>query len=597
MLTYARIALKVFGLAMMPLLAGTIASPTSSAQARDESAKPVYVTDMSRCQPPLALSPEVKKGCWQLIPYETVDPDSKSGTMIGAASFVDAPDVTLPLNVTGWHEIYVGYWNPPYAYDGGTTVKMKLSDDPCFTRIPEPEPAIDVNATYIREVLFKAADLTGRTLQIGKVHGPFAQKAYLAYVKLVPLSAQQIADLQADRARKDARVLQAAIDGITYFSNNEYQTREHIMELIEPYRYSDVGKVIWAVNYGDLTNYATKVGTYWSEQREVPIASVPGNNKYIAGEKAAYDSLRSLAEKDIVPEVVAAEYAHAMGLKFDVMFRLAMLGTIPPQREGDKGFVRTHPQFRQVMQDGTPVEKASYAFPEVRKHMIAIIREAAETFDIDGANLCFIRGPEFMAYEQPVLDDFRKEYGEDGRKVGFDDPRMRKIRCRYLNAFVEDVRRTLDEVGKAKGKRLELSAWIGTATPQQTLDQGIDVDRWLEQEWLDSLIDHGPRLVPRIAAAKAHKCQFITGGSTIHALPQHWAADYKVGADGFAIWDIDEVQDLPARWPVLRRAGHRKEIEAAAAQAVPAPLTSIRLKTVGGFDVLQGLNAAVYSGG
>ena len=85
---------------------------------------------------------------------------------------------------------------------------------------------------------------------------------------------------------------------------------------------------------------------------------------------------------------------------------------------------------------GTPVQKASYAFPEVRNLVVSIIREATETFDVDGVNLCFIRSPEFMAYEQPVLDDFRKEYGEDGRKVGFDDPRMRTIRCRYLNTFV-----------------------------------------------------------------------------------------------------------------------------------------------------------------
>ena len=66
--------------------------------------------------------------------------------------------------------------------------------------------------------------------------------------------------------------------------------------------------------------------------------------------------------------------------------------------------------------------------------------------------------------------------------------------------------------------------------------------------------------------------------------------------DGFATWDIDTVQDSPTLWPILRRAGHRKEIEAAT-QANPAPLKTIPVKSIGGIDVLQGLWGAVYSGG
>ena len=44
--------------------------------------------------------------------------------------------------MTGWHAVYVGFWNPHFVYDGGTTVKVKLNDDPCFIRIQEPEQSI-----------------------------------------------------------------------------------------------------------------------------------------------------------------------------------------------------------------------------------------------------------------------------------------------------------------------------------------------------------------------------------------------------------------------------------------------------------------------
>ncbi len=603
-----KMALKVFGFGVAALLANMLMSHGSPVKAEDESAKAVYLTDMSRCRPATALSPKEKQGRWRLIPYETVG-IPKSGTMIGATSFVDAPDVTLPLNVTGWHAVYVGFWNPHYAYDGGTVVKVKLSDDPCFTCITEPAPAMNMNATYIKEAPFKAADLTGRNLQFGKRHGPSAQKAYIAYVKLVPLSARQVADLKADRARKDTRVLQVSNDGSLH--GYEFRTREHIIELVEPYRYSDVGKLIWAVCYGDLTNYPTKVGTFVAGPRAVPIPATPRNNSYMTGEKTAHDNFRSLAGEGIIPVAVAAQHAHEIGLKFDIMIRMGVSGAVPPQREWEKkGFVATHPQFRQVMRDGTPVEKASYAFPEVRNLMVSIVREAAEKFDVDGVNLCFVRGPQFMAYEQPVLDDFRKEYGEDGRKVGFDDAKMCEIRSRYLNAFVRDVRRTLDEVGKKKGKRLELSAWVlgPTSWPEPAVNHnhrvlGMDVEHWIKQGWLDSVISEGDwdKVVidhKLLAVAKAHKCQFIfnrrTGGQSEVANVKQWVDAYSAGVDGVAVWDINP-QDLSI-WPIIRRAGHRKELEAAAQRGVPA-LPSVRLKTIGGCDVLQGLGAAVYSGG
>jgi len=252
------------------------------------------------------------------------------------------------------------------------------------------------------------------------------------------------------------------------------------------------------------------------------------------------------------------------------------------------------------MQNGMPIQTASYAFPEVRKHVVSIVREVAEDFDIDGVNLCFIRGPEFMAYEKPVLDDFRKEFNTEGRNVAYDDPRMRTIRCRYLNTFVRDVRKTLDEVGKRKGKRLELSVGI-FGDPNKNLNHGIDVKHWIEQGWLDSVISYAGPLNPGlIATAKAHKCKYIFAAiattASDYAKGWHYSRD-DLGVDGLAIWDIDlPAQDTPTLWPVLRRAGHRKEIEAAS-KSNPAALKAIRLKTIGGFDVLQGLWGAVYSGG
>jgi hypothetical protein len=163
-----------------------------------------------------------------------------------------------------------------------------------------------------------------------------------------------------------------------------------------------------------------------------------------------------------VPETVVAAHVHKIGLKFDLMFRLgiASFESLPPRRPAAaKGFLASHPQYRMALADGTLVEKASYAYPEVRRFMVSLIEEAATMFDADGVCLGFVRGPQFLGYDPPVLQKFRRRYAADGAKGGFDDPRMRTVRSEFLTLFVRDARRVLDEVGRKKGKRLELSAW------------------------------------------------------------------------------------------------------------------------------------------
>ena len=195
------------------------------------------------------------------------------------------------------------------------------------------------------------------------------------------------------------------------------------------------------------------------------------------------------------------------------------------------------------MRDGTPVEKASYAYPEVRELMLSIIRESMTTFDADGANLCFVRGTEFVLYEQPVLDDFRKTYGEDARKFNFSDSQLMKLRGSYMTQFVRDARRVLDEVGAKKGKRLELSAWVFPELDRNRRN-GTDVESWIKAGLLDSVITLGDPLDPRLVEiAKAHNCSVTIGRSSAMCSTQ------RVGAttDAVSAQDVTAVQDNQRR--------------------------------------------------
>ena len=574
----------------------------------------IYITDLSLCTPRSALSSEAAQGRWQTITYETCSEEPGKGIMLAAASFVDAPEIRLPLHVSGWHSVYIGFWNLHFDYDmAGTTIRVKLSDDPAFIPINEPQPDIDYSGTSLGEAFFKAADLTGRDLIFAKIGGPFARKAYIAYVKLVPLSEEEVVSLLRERSAIEARTLQGAIDGWSYFGSGEYKSKEQLLEMVEKFRYSNVGKLIWACNYGDLTNYPSQTGIFLGGEPKVPIPAIPGNNSYIAGAKVWCETFKELASKGLIPQALIGEHVHQMGLKFDAMFRLSIIGDLPGCREmaGKRPFVRSHPEFRQVTKRGVPTEKASYAFPEVRTFMLSIIQESMERFPFDGANLCFCRGGHHTLYDNPVLEDFRKEFGEDGRGVPFDDPRMAKIRCRYLTTFVRDTRRLLDDIGRRKGKRLELSVMVWRDTEENRLC-GCDVETWVKEGMLDSilLLNGGSPQVPPISGdltrferispkfvdtARANNCKVICFSQSYDkqsSLARNLLWGHEAGVDGFGIWDIDGALASSAWGDICDKVSDRAAMESLA--EAPSRLKSIKLKTVGGYDVME---LAIYSGG
>ncbi len=590
----------------IPLLANLIAAfsllhAPGRAHAEDPMT-PIYLSDMSRCRPASALSEERQPGKWQLFSYEA---DGVSGTMIGAPSFIAAPDVTIPVDVSGWHAVYVGYWNPYYTYDGETIVKLRFGDTPVFRRFREGNRCRSQSETAIHEVFMDSADLTGRDLVVGKPGGVMGKKAYIAYIKLVPMTPEQVAAVQRDRADPSTRRLTATIDGMSYLHFSECTTAEQVLELIEPYRHSDVGRVLWAVNYGDRTNYPSKVGTYMAGDHARP-AMVPGTgtNTYIVGEKNLYESLRELGKQGIVPQRVAAAYARKSGIRFELMFRLGIIGELPPRHPAAPGrLLVRHPEYRQVLKDGSVVEKASYAFPGVRSFMHDLIREAIGEIDADGVNLCFVRGPRFTRYEKPVVDDFKARFGEDVRTVDERDPRLLQLRADYMTDFVRGVRTVLDEKSRETGRPLALSVWVWPSDRnvwcgRTPAEDGITVKEWISEGLLNDVVCQEGIDRECLEEGARRGCTFtlFTGYRGDKAMsPGSIAKAYSEGVDRFAYWDMDCVQDLPEVWEWLRRAGHREEMENWG-KRTPSDRW-IKLKTVEGVNVEQGLQPAAYSGG
>ena len=566
------------GLLILTSLTSSFAETTKA-----DTRETIIISDMTIATPPEALSKTRKKNHWQLIDYIAT---SLNGTMLGAASLLDAPDVTLPLGLKGWYAIHIGFWNPHHAYDSDFKLKLKLTGDACFQNISDPEPKMNWKQSVLKEAFFKYADLSKKNLIIGQHTKGTPQKAYIAYVKLVPLSEQQVKAIKTDRARKDTRKLYALNDGNGLFYKGP-TTREDLLEEIEQYRHSDVGTVLFAATSGGIVNYPSKIGMPWHAGTGDSIAT--------PGHKTVRDSLKSLLDQNIVPMQVLLESCHQMDIDFHAMFRLGIIGDVPPSDlwENSKSLVCRKPELRLVDKDGTAVEKASYAYPEVRQYMLSLIREVAQNYDIDGVNLCFIRGMQFVGYEDIVIKDFKAKYGIDPRELDENDIRAQRHRATYLTEFVRSARKLVDEIGAAKGKKIELSAGVLNGEVDLNLFFGWDIMTWLNEGHLDSMFIGGDIDPAALDAVKANNCKLIRQlyprglGNPFDRAGAPEAAQalqyFETGTDGVWYWDMNFVQEKPEYWDVLRRIAHKEEIKKFA-ELKPPPKT-IQLKTVAGCDI------------
>ena len=560
----------------------------------------VYLTDLSTCLPCEALSTTATNNQWQVVDY---DAGTLKGRMIAAQALVDAPDVRLPLNAKGWHGISIGFW-PGVYYD--SLIKYRLSTEEVFSVI-QNHFEFQWDKTDILETFPRYVDLTGvDSVILGKQKtGQPLCKACIAYVKLQPLSDSQREEVARDRQRTDTRKIISMNDGEGLFIHHSPRTRNELLEQVEIYRHSDVEKVLWGVNYGDLTYYHSKVGTFYgSAEGACPTQE----------HKTACESHAALAGEGVVPFEAVMEHVHSMGLEFHTYYRLAIGDHVHPHNifSGESFLLKEHPEYHMVARDGTAMMKASYAFPGVRDFMVSLMEESMQV-GVDGVHLCFSRGPEYFAYEKPVVDDFMKQYGEDPRNLDEEDERLLRLKAGYMTEFVRAVRRAADTHGDRRGRRIQVSAHAEWSQ-ERLLHFGYDLETWLREGLLDFVIGAAPARLVALAREKGCKVYSPSLGAAwlVVSLESHihgmWHA-YARDLDGMALWDLNTTQFHPERWVMLNRFGHKDEfLDQLLPPANYPKMKGTKLLSIGGRDFAhtEGKNnpqacppemLSIYSGG
>lgn len=570
------------------------------------TAQPIYLTDLGNCQPRSALTTETRKGRWRILEYEA---EALSGVMLVAGTETGAPSLTYPLRYTGWHAISIGVFG---GYYEPNQVLVKLNSDDTFTIMQVPLHQTtpwyrQYHGEPLWELFFKVADLTDKELVLGQVtwgadadkeaHSIQSLECMIAYIKLVPLSEEELSVFNADQKRTDTRRLFTHNDA--HIHSQCPRTAEELRRHIEIYRDTDFLRLYWEAGAGDRLNYFSKIA-------QSPPYSGKGDYGR-PGERLHNKSWLSFWKQGIDPFRVALDYAHEIGLEFHAGYRVAGFYYPPPYDYVNQGpsFFKYHPDLRGCTRNGEPSPRLAYTYPEVRKFVISVLCEIA-AFPIEGICLQYNRRLPIIDHEPPLLEGFKTEYGLDALQLDERDPRWLKFRSGVLTQFMRDLRQALDHAAQREGrkKRIEVSA-IVTNSEEENLYYGLDLETWVAERLVDTLIPYSsyPNFNSNddswtdvraaeffISLTKGTPCKLA-----LNIMPRHMSAEsyrkraaalYEAGIEYLFFWDgaMERAQNSGAAH-VMRRLGHREEIEAWHESGEPSlAIPEMRLLKLGDWD-------------
>ena len=131
-----------------------------------------------------------------------------------------------------------------------------------------------------------------------------------------------------------------------------------------------------------------------------------------------------------------------------------------------------------------------YAYPEVRKYMLQVIRAFSDRFNFDGVFLSLrSHSPppshaDQFGFNEPVVLEFRKRYGRDILRESFDLEKWRELRGDFFTTFLQQVKNHL--IGE--GQKLAVGVQQGEYLGPPLGNMRIQWRRWVSEGIIDQLV-------------------------------------------------------------------------------------------------------------
>lgn len=556
----------------------------------------IRICDFSTAVPSEWVSREFTAGAWHLVDYNTT---GGSGTMLASRpGFIPHP-VEMPLQLEGWHRLYVCLESSSHSMRAGLSLKLTRDAGPSFfgQSSPAPENVSWGGEEMCSEHFWQCADLTGQTLTIQRLQNSSPETIALMWVRAIPMSPQEVIGYLQET--KTTGTLHAHSDMDWLDLVPDASKEDLFAPLLQDIVKSDIGVMSVEIHpmlydYSILEDY---------ERRGVLPYIQP---RLLRGKEYADNRAENLT--------YLTREAHRSGVKIYAALRTAFtqwpfprdMCLLSPFR-----FVEEHPEFFCLDRDGEPYHSLSFAFREVRDYAINELLKLLP-YGFDGVTVFTHRGM-MTLFEAPVLELFEELYpGVDPRRLPLSDERLVQVHCRIMGEFIRELRLALDRYSEENHcERKAVNIITGFSCSECKL-YGIDVESWAENGWIDSFIpanmsvwvedsryrdDQNPELIDlekyKEAKYRSLRCPVRRFYETslekmLENLPHHleisrrtgvkcyfelpweccfraeglWdyiSKMYAAGAENLSLWDCYHVRVMHRdEWNLVSRAGHKE---------------------------------------
>ena len=394
---------------------------------------------------------------WRAVTYETAD---FSGKMLLSQESEHAAPLTLQLNAEGWYKIFLGL----VPWTGRACLGVTITGEDKKTCV-EPENRIGSWEMYgwAEEHFFRAANLTGRNLQIFKPETEGRPcTAALAFVRLVKMTEREIA---AYTGAKNGRA--AWHFDNDFLSEDDYHSAKECTGRLRLLENAGGGILLYETSFDDCAPPAGDV-------MPAGLLAHKSVNRRFSDYLARQGEVKAEMLRD----------AHGMGLSVYAARRMEAGDFFLPYAVPvyNSGIVEKYPAYRCKTRDGREIRALSYAYSEVRKMMRdAVIAPLHEGFD--GVSLILHRGV-YVAFEQPVLDEVKKRYGVDARRLPFVDERLHTVLCSFMTQFLRELRAEMENLYGKGEKKINVIVFYDV---ESSKNFGLDVRTWAKEKLVDSV--------------------------------------------------------------------------------------------------------------
>lgn len=312
--------------------------------------------------------------------------------------------------------------------------------------------------------------------------------------------------------------------------------------------------------------------SFWSpaHEQDRPIAAKFSGNLSEEKREALLAKFATLDYAHFDPLAEAVRYGRKIGISIHAWVSI---------NEDDHGwgliseFSRTHPQFRWHRRDGSGYRsQLSFAFEEVRNYKLAILDEILSNYDVDGLFLDWIRtgdvrdnpqtDPQGVAnsgYEQPLIEQFRRQFDLDPGQVENGDPRWVGVRAEPQTTFMRAARQLVrNRRGSLAMSVLVAHPWHyrGLMDPIDGNLRGLllDLRGWAREGLIDAAVAAGYyrpggtplkayRALTQETEQKVEIWTYAWVPNTVQQFQQDAALARRVGAREMLLWEADYIDD------------------------------------------------------